>query len=586
MQSISKAGFGLLRFVRAVLGYCEVFKEVKPKQERVIFLENELDSQVKMLNKLNNEIRSLETALFDLNKKYADSMKEKQMLQEMLDQAERRLTAADKLITGLSSEKKRWTIDLAELRIEKTKIIGTCLLSASFSAYTGAFSWEFRKTMVFDDWLEDILLKNIPISLPFKIDGVLSNDVEISTWSSEGLPPDELSVQNGILTVRASRFPLCIDPQQQAFVWIKKREAANNLKILTFSDADFLKQLEMSIMYGIPVLFQDVDDYIDPVIDNVLEKNFKLQGGRKFLILGDKEVDIDPNFRMYLTTKLANPNFDPSVYAKATVINYTVTVSGLEDQLLSVVVRSERPDLEEQREMLISETSINKQLLKQLEDSLLRELATSTGNMLDNIELISTLDNTKTKAAEVSLKLELAERTAIDIDFLRDGYRSAAKRGANLFFVLSDMATVNSMYQYSLTSYLQVFAFSLRKSVPDTILSKRLKNIIGTLTKNVYDYGCTGIFEKHKLLYSFQMTTKLQQSEGKLSQNEINFFIKGTVSLEKSLRLCPANWISEKGWEDILKLSEDFPDNFQQLPDHIETNINEWKIVSVNGLLP
>lgn len=586
MQSISKAGFGLLRFVRAVLGYCEVFKEVKPKQERVIFLENELDSQVKMLNKLNNEIRSLETALFDLNKKYADSMKEKQMLQEMLDQAERRLTAADKLITGLSSEKKRWTIDLAELRIEKTKIIGTCLLSASFLAYTGAFSWEFRKTMVFDDWLEDILLKNIPISLPFKIDGVLSNDVEISTWSSEGLPPDELSVQNGILTVRASRFPLCIDPQQQAFVWIKKREAANNLKILTFSDADFLKQLEMSIMYGIPVLFQDVDDYIDPVIDNVLEKNFKLQGGRKFLILGDKEVDIDPNFRMYLTTKLANPNFDPSVYAKATVINYTVTVSGLEDQLLSVVVRSERPDLEEQREMLISETSINKQLLKQLEDSLLRELATSTGNMLDNIELISTLDNTKTKAAEVSLKLELAERTAIDIDFLRDGYRSAAKRGANLFFVLSDMATVNSMYQYSLTSYLQVFAFSLRKSVPDTILSKRLKNIIGTLTKNVYDYGCTGIFEKHKLLYSFQMTTKLQQSEGKLSQNEINFFIKGTVSLEKSLRLCPANWISEKGWEDILKLSEDFPDNFQQLPDHIETNINEWKIVSVNGLLP
>lgn len=585
MQSISKAGFGLLKFVRAVLGYCEVFKEVKPKQERVIFLENELDSQVKMLNKLNNEIRSLETDLFDLNKKYADSMKEKQMLQEMLDQAERRLSAADKLITGLSSEKKRWTIDLANLRSEKTKIIGTCLLSASFLAYTGAFSWEFRKTMVFEDWLEDILEKKIPISLPFKIDGVLSNDVEVSTWTSEGLPPDELSVQNGILTVRASRFPLCIDPQQQALVWIKKREAANNLKTITFSDADFLKQLEMSIMYGIPVLFQDVDDYIDPVIDNVLEKNYKIQGGRKFLILGDKEVDIDPNFRMYLTTKLANPNFDPSVYAKATVINYTVTVSGLEDQLLSVVVRSERPDLEEQRELLISETSLNKQLLKQLEDSLLRELATSTGNMLDNIELISTLDNTKTKASEVSLKLELAERTAIDIDNLRDGYRSAAKRGANLFFVLSDMATVNSMYQYSLTSYLQVFAFSLRKSVPDTILSKRLRNIIGTLTKNVYDYGCTGIFEKHKLLYSFQMTTKLEQSEGKLTQNEINFFIKGTVSLEKSARKCPVNWITEKGWEDILRLSIDFSEIFQQLPDHIEGNISDWKKVRYIFLL-
>lgn len=97
----------------------------------------------------------------------------------------------------------------------------------------------------------------------------------IFRWNSEGLPPDELSVQNGILTTRSSRFPLCIDPQQQALAWIKKRETPNKLKILTFNDSDFIKQLEMCIMYGTPVLFQDVDDYIDPVIDNVLEKNIK-----------------------------------------------------------------------------------------------------------------------------------------------------------------------------------------------------------------------------------------------------------------------------------------------------------------------
>lgn len=345
-----------------------------------------------------------------------------------------------------------------------------------------------------------------------------------------------MSIQNGILTTRASRFPLCVDPQQQALGWIKKREAQNNLKILTFYDSDFLKQLEMAIKYGSPVLFQDVDDYIDPVIDNVLEKNIKTQGGRQFLILGDKEVDVDPNFRMYLTTKIANPKFNPAVYAKAVVINYAVTVSGLEDQLLSVVVRAERPDLEQQRECLIAETSLNKSLLQQLEDSLLRELATSTGNMLDNTELIATLDNTKVKAAEVSAKLTLAAETAVDIEILRDGYRSVAKRGATLFFVLSDMAAVSPMYQYSLNSYLGVFAFSLRKAVPDAQLHKRLNNIIGTLTKNVYDYGCTGIFEKHKLLYSFQMTVKLQQSENKLSQDELDFFIKGAVTLEKSAR--------------------------------------------------
>lgn len=93
----------------------------------------------------------------------------------------------------------------------------------------------------------------------------------------------------------------------------------------------------------------------------------------------------------------------------------------------------------------------------------------------------------------MSTKLELAAKTAADIDVLRNGYRSVSQRGAILFFLLSDMAFINPMYQYSLGSYLEVFVYSLRKALPDVLLKKRLRNIISTLTKNVYEYGCTGI---------------------------------------------------------------------------------------------
>ncbi|XP_071394424.1 dynein axonemal heavy chain 10, partial [Centroberyx affinis] len=577
MQAISKAGSGMLKFVEAVMGYCDVAREIKPKREKVARLEKNFFQSKRELERIQNELSTIQKELGALGDKYHAAMAEKQLLQEEAEVMERRLIAADKLISGLGSENKRWTLDLEELKQRRVRLLGDCLISAAFLSYEGAFSWDFRNEMVYQMWEKDVQERDIPLSQPFRVENLLTDEVEISRWGSEGLPPDELSVQNGILTTRASRFPMCIDPQQQALNWIKKKEENNNLKITSFNDPDFLKQLEMAIKYGFPFLFQDVDEYIDPVIDNVLEKNVKGAEGRQVIVLGDKEVDYDPNFKLYLNTKLANPKYSPSVFGKAMVINYTVTLKGLEDQLLSVIVGFERKELEEQRERLIQETSENKKLLKDLEDSLLRELATSTGNMLDNTELILTLEETKSKASEVFEKLKLAEKTSVDIDKLRDGYRPAAKRGAILFFVLAEMALVNSMYQYSLASYLEVFDFSLRKSLHDSVLPKRLKNIMNTLTHNVYNYGCTGLFERHKLLFSFNMTIKIEQAEGRAPQEELEFFLKGNLSLEKSKCKKPCTWLPDQGWEDIVKLAELFPEQFGSLPDDVEKNPSDWK---------
>jgi dynein heavy chain len=197
--------------------------------------------------------------------------------------------------------------------------------------------------------------------------------------------------------------------------------------------------------------------------------------------------------------------------------------------------------------------------------------------MLDNTELINTLEETKTKAHEVGEKLKLGAKTSKDIERLRDGYRPAAKRGAVLFFVLAEMSTVNTMYQYSLSSYLDVFEYSLRKATPDANLEKRLSNIMHMLTVNVYNYGCIGIFEKHKLLFSFQMTIKLEQDRKNVQQEELDFFIKGNISLERAKRKKPFVWFPENGWEDVVRLSAGFPAVFDSLLDDIERNEKAWK---------
>lgn len=196
MQSISKAGYGLLRFVQAVLGYCAVYREVKPKKDRVEQLQREYDTAKRSLEKLYAEIAKLEEDLAKLNEKYEVAMKRRQELQEETDIMMRRLIAADKLITGLSSERARWTEDLAKLHLEKEKLVGNCLLCSSFLSYCGPFTYEYRRDMIYGDWKGDLLEKGVPLTDTFRLETSLTNDVEISQWNSENLPPDELSVSS------------------------------------------------------------------------------------------------------------------------------------------------------------------------------------------------------------------------------------------------------------------------------------------------------------------------------------------------------------------------------------------------------
>ena len=88
-------------------------------------------------------------------------------------------------------------------------------------------------------------------------------------------------------------------------------------------------------------------------------------------------IEWDENFRLFFTTKLANPHYSPEIMGKTMIINYGVTMDGLANQLLNVVVANERPDLEKQWADLVSEMGENALLLVTLEDTLLRELSSS-----------------------------------------------------------------------------------------------------------------------------------------------------------------------------------------------------------------
>lgn len=576
MQSISKAGYGLLTWVVAIVKYYEVARNVAPLRAKVKEMEKAQRQTEAELAELQKTLTALSVEIGELNVQFEAANSELNVLQQEASLMSKRLAAASKLIEGLTGEKTRWGIDVKNLEEQKSRLVGDCLLGSSFLSYAGAFTTDYRRDLVYSKFLDDVNQRQIPLSTPFKLESLLTTDATVQGWVAKGLPADEHSVQNGILTTKSSRFPLCIDPQQQAVTWIKNTYKGKNLTVKSLTDSDFMKHLELAIQFGNPFLFENVYEELDPMLDPVLEKNIVKEGTSMVIKLGDKMVEWDDNFRLFFTTKLANPHYSPEVMGKTMIINYGVTMDGLANQLLNVVVAHERPDLERQWADLVSEMGENAQLLVTLEDTLLRELSSSQGNILDNQELIATLENTKAKAVEIQGKLQQAEQTKDDISVARSVYKPVAKRGSILYFAEAGLATINSMYEISLDSFLLVFRAALGIARKDSNLDHRLQNMIDTIMNQIYDYTCTGIFERHKLMFSFQLTCMILNGEDKLDMPVLDFFLKGDTSLEGVSDKCPVTWMTASCWKDLVCLSQINP-TFADVLRDLKSNTSLWK---------
>uniref|UniRef100_A0A8D0CER9 Dynein cytoplasmic 2 heavy chain 1 n=1 Tax=Scleropages formosus TaxID=113540 RepID=A0A8D0CER9_SCLFO len=315
-------------------------------------------------------------------------------------------------------------------------------------------------------------------------------------------------------------------------------------------------------------------DGVEPVLYPLLRRDLIAQGPRYVVQIGDKVVDYNEEFRLFLATRNPNPLIPPDAASMVTKVNFTTTRAGLQGQLLALTIQQEKPDLETEKTRLLQQEEDMKIQLAKLEESLLETLATAQGNILENKELIESLNQTKSSSALIQESLSESHHLQASLDQERDAYLPLAESASKMYFVITDLSKINNMYRFSLAAFLRIFQRALQTKEESRSTEARISSLAAHLKSTVYEYVCRSLFKCDQLMFALHFVRGMHPEL--FQENEWDAFtglIVGDMvrkeDSQKALREQIPSWIDQERQAAVALLKSAFPMLYQTL------NLNE-----------
>jgi len=300
--------------------------------------------------------------------------------------------------------------------------------------------------------------------------------------------------------------------------------------------------------------------------------------------------------------------------------------------LLTLVVRLERPDLARKKAELITQQNEFKVTLAALEALLLEKLANAEGDILDDTELILSLEDAKKTSDDVKEKAIVAQDTEGKINETSEFYRPSGMRGSLLFFLLMDLCKMHTFYRYSLDSFVSVVTRAIKgvslvkpkepKKTKEELAAEageepkeegegepgddeeeeeeeepeeeeedeivelhgkdllaRVRQLEAVITYAIFNYTRRGLLDTDKLTVASMMVMKMLVKNGKIAGEELDILIRAPPDpspppMPENVRgyLTDIQWAQMKSLEAIPAFKAS-----GQLTQNIEQDTLGWK---------